>query len=192
LRGQAAFIQRCQVHKKRNVIDHVPEEHKVEVRRKLQNAYAMADYADAKRALDRLHRELMDLNPSAARSLEEGLEETLTVHKLLCRISSAAPCAAGFRGLQLTMPSRLMAPRLAKGRRLDYIMIGAVVLLYLSSGFWLTRTAPAGIRWILWILLSTLIVLLLLVGLWLRRKPWGSLTSAAPLQSSVGRVKSKV
>ena len=40
------------------------------------------DYNDAKRALERLHRELMDLNPSAARSLEEGMEETLTVHKL--------------------------------------------------------------------------------------------------------------
>jgi hypothetical protein len=38
----------------------------------------MAEYTDAKRALDRLHRELMDLNPSAARSLEEGMEETLT------------------------------------------------------------------------------------------------------------------
>jgi len=80
--GEAAFIQRCQVHKKRNVIDHLPDEHKAEVRRKMQNAYAMAEYADAKRALDRLHRELMDLNPSAARSLEEGMEETLTVHKL--------------------------------------------------------------------------------------------------------------
>jgi putative transposase len=80
--GEAAFIQRCQVHKKRNVVDHVPEEHKADVKRKLQNAYAMVEYADAKRALDRLHRELMDLNPSAARSLEEGMEETLTVHKL--------------------------------------------------------------------------------------------------------------
>jgi putative transposase len=80
--GEAAFIQRCQVHKKRNVIDHLPDQHKAEVRRKMQNAYAMAEYADAKRALDRLHRELMDLNPSAARSLEEGMEETLTVHKL--------------------------------------------------------------------------------------------------------------
>jgi putative transposase len=80
--GEAAFIQRCQVHKKRNVVDHVPDEHKADVRRKMQNAYAMADYADAKRALDQLHRELMDLNPSAARSLEEGMEETLTVHKL--------------------------------------------------------------------------------------------------------------
>jgi putative transposase len=80
--GSAAFIQRCQVHKKRNVVDHLPEEYKADVKRKLQNAYAMASYADAKRALEQLHRELMDLNPSAARSLEEGMEETLTVHKL--------------------------------------------------------------------------------------------------------------
>jgi putative transposase len=80
--GEAGFIQRCQVHKKRNVIDHLPEEHKADVKRKLQNAYAMAEYADAKKALDRLHHELMHLNPSAARSLEEGMEETLTVHKL--------------------------------------------------------------------------------------------------------------
>jgi len=80
--GDAACVQRCQVHKKRNVIDHLPEEHKADVKRKLQNAYAMVDYGDAKRALERLHRELMDINPSAARSLEEGLEETLTVHRL--------------------------------------------------------------------------------------------------------------
>jgi transposase-like protein len=75
--GEAAFIQRCQVHKRRNVIDHLPEEHKPSVKKKLQNAYAMTEYADAKRALERLHRELMELNPSAARSLEEGMEETL-------------------------------------------------------------------------------------------------------------------
>src|ERR1700730_7835259 len=80
--GEAAFIQRCQVHKKRNVVDHLPEQHKADVKKKLQNAYAMVDYTDAKRALERLHRELMDVNPSAARSLEEGMEETLTVHKL--------------------------------------------------------------------------------------------------------------
>src|SRR5450755_3264350 len=80
--GEAAFIQRCQVHKKRNVVDHLPDEHKAEVKRKLQNAYSMAGYVEAKRALDQLHRELMDLNPSAARSLEEGMEETLPVHKL--------------------------------------------------------------------------------------------------------------
>ena len=52
------------------------------IKKKLQNAYAMTEYVDAKRALERLHRELMELNPSAARSLEEGMEETLTVHRL--------------------------------------------------------------------------------------------------------------
>ena len=80
--GEAGLMQRCQAHKRRNVVDHLPEEHKSAVRKKIQNAYAMTEYADAKRALDRLHRELMELNPSAARSLEEGLEETLTVHRL--------------------------------------------------------------------------------------------------------------
>jgi putative transposase len=67
---------------KRNVVDHLPEQYKADVKRKLQSAYALADYAEARRALEKLHRELMDVNPSAARSLEEGLEETLTVHKL--------------------------------------------------------------------------------------------------------------
>jgi len=80
--GEVAFIQRCQVHKKRNVVDHLPEEYKADIKRKLQNAYSMVEYVDAKRALDRLHRELMDINPSAARSLEEGMEETLTLHRL--------------------------------------------------------------------------------------------------------------
>ena len=80
--GEAGFIQRCQVHKKRNVLDHLPEEHKAEVKRKLQNAYAMVEYDAAKKALEKLHRELMYINPSAARSLAEGMEETLTVHKL--------------------------------------------------------------------------------------------------------------
>ena len=45
-------------------------------------AYALEDYGTAKQALNALHRELMDLNPSAARSLGEGMEETLTVHRL--------------------------------------------------------------------------------------------------------------
>jgi transposase-like protein len=80
--GEAACIQRCQVHKRRNVLDHLPEQHRQAVKRKLQNAYAMAAYPEAKRALEKLHRELMDLNPSAARSLAEGMEETLTVHRL--------------------------------------------------------------------------------------------------------------
>ena len=64
------------------MLDHLPEEHKPSVKKKLQSAYAMAEYSEAKRALERLHRELMELNPSAARSLQEGMEETLTMHRL--------------------------------------------------------------------------------------------------------------
>lgn len=80
--GESAPIQRCQVHKRRNVLDHLTDEQKPAVARKLNAAYALEDYAAAKQALDGLHHELMHLNPSAARSLGEGLEETLTVHRL--------------------------------------------------------------------------------------------------------------
>ena len=80
--GESAAIQRCQVHKRRNVLDHLTDEQKPGIAKKLNAAYALEDYGAAKQALNVLHRELMDLNPSAARSLAEGLEETLTVHRL--------------------------------------------------------------------------------------------------------------
>src|SRR5512132_4564796 len=80
--GESAAIQRCQVHKRRNVLDHLTDEQKPGVAKRLNAAYALEDYAAAKQALNVLHRELMDLNPSAARSLGEGMEETLTVHRL--------------------------------------------------------------------------------------------------------------
>jgi putative transposase len=80
--GESAAIQRCQVHKRRNVLDHLTDEQKPGMAKRLHAAYALEDYATAKQALNKLHRELMDLNPSAARSLGEGMEETLTVHRL--------------------------------------------------------------------------------------------------------------
>jgi putative transposase len=80
--GESAAIQRCQVHKRRNVLDHLTDEQKPAVAQKLNAAYALEDYAAARQSLNALHRELMDLNPSAARSLGEGMEETLTVHRL--------------------------------------------------------------------------------------------------------------
>jgi putative transposase len=80
--GDSAAIQRCQVHKRRNVLDHLTDEQRPGVAKKLNAAYALEDYAAAKQALNALHRDLMDLNPSAARSLGEGMEETLTVHRL--------------------------------------------------------------------------------------------------------------
>src|SRR5579863_2327874 len=80
--GESAAIQRCQVHKRRNVLDHLTDEQKPGVAKRLNAAYALEDYAAAKQALNQLHHELMDLNPSAARSLGEGMEETLMVHRL--------------------------------------------------------------------------------------------------------------
>jgi transposase-like protein len=80
--GESPAIQRCQVHKRRNVLDHLMDEQKLAVSKKLNAAYALEEYGAAKEALNTLHRELMDLNPSAARSLGEGMEETLTVHRL--------------------------------------------------------------------------------------------------------------
>lgn len=78
-------VQRCQWHKRENVVSYLAKPDQPTWRRKLQAAYARSTYADAKRALERLHRELRLVNESAAASLAEGLEETLTLHRLgLC------------------------------------------------------------------------------------------------------------
>ena len=80
--GANAFVQRCQEHKRRNVKEHLPDNLQLEYRRKLNAAYGMADYGGAMSALEACVSELGRVNPSAARSLEEGLEETLTLHRL--------------------------------------------------------------------------------------------------------------
>ncbi len=77
-----AEVQRCQEHKKRNVLEHLPQHRQAEFRRKLAAAYGMLEYGEAKRALLAVVRELEGINPSAAASLMEGLEETLTLHRL--------------------------------------------------------------------------------------------------------------
>lgn len=80
--GEKAEIQRCHVHKERNVLDHLPESRKRTVRMRLRAAWNMKDHEEARSELLRLTRYLKDLNPSAAKSLEEGLDETLTLHRL--------------------------------------------------------------------------------------------------------------
>lgn len=80
--GKNAVIQRCQVHKKRNIKAHVPEKHWAEVERGLSAAYHETDYETAKRSLEETATWLKRINPDAAASLREGLEETLTVIRL--------------------------------------------------------------------------------------------------------------
>jgi len=80
--GQNAVIQRCQIHKKRNVKAHVPEKHLSELDRQLGAAYQENDYEAAKQSLEGTVKWLNRINPDAAASLREGLQETLTVVRL--------------------------------------------------------------------------------------------------------------
>ena len=80
--GSAALLQRCQWHKRENVLQYLPERHRPIFRRKLQAAYEQATYEAAKRALAKIRAELVLLNISAATSLDEGLDDTLTLHRL--------------------------------------------------------------------------------------------------------------
>lgn len=80
--GERAEVQRCEIHKRRNVKEHLPKSAQGDTDRRIRNAYAMTGYAEAKAELGKIFRQLERINPSAAHSLKEGLEETLTVHRL--------------------------------------------------------------------------------------------------------------
>lgn len=77
-----AIVQRCEQHKRENLKKYLPQKYHAEVDRKLRAAYAMNSYDHASDALRLLVNELRHINVSAANSLEEGLEETLTIHRL--------------------------------------------------------------------------------------------------------------
>jgi transposase-like protein len=77
-----ALVQRCQWHKRENVVRYLPKREQATWRRRLQRAYDRPTYAEARAALQVLAEELEQKNQSAAASLAEGLEETLTLHKL--------------------------------------------------------------------------------------------------------------
>jgi len=80
--GETIAVQRCTVHKKRNVLDHLPQSERARVSRRMSKAYELTDVDTARSELQSLAKELYAVNPSAARSLEEGLEETLTLQRL--------------------------------------------------------------------------------------------------------------
>ncbi len=77
-----ALIQRCQWHKRENVVSYLPRAEQKAWRGRLQRAYQRPTYEEAKRDLASIRRELVELNQSAVASLDEGLEETLTLHRL--------------------------------------------------------------------------------------------------------------
>ena len=77
-----ALTQRCQEHKRRNVISHLPEEMQVSVNRALHGAWTSHDAALGRKQLMRLAASLQARHPGAAARLRQGLEETLTVQGL--------------------------------------------------------------------------------------------------------------
>ena len=80
--GEAALIQRCQVHKLRNILDHLPERQRPWVQAVVRRAYHATEIKAATRLLTDLAKRLDDEYPGAAGSVREGLEETLTVLSL--------------------------------------------------------------------------------------------------------------
>lgn len=77
--GKKTLIQRCQWHKRENVVSYLDKKNQTIFRRKLQGAYQLPTYDKAKKRLMAVRRELLLINQSAVASLDEGLEETFIV-----------------------------------------------------------------------------------------------------------------
>ena len=75
-------IQRCQLHKLRNVTDRLPDAVASMVAKRMRAAYRNPDPLVAQAELEALARELDRSHPGAAASLREGLAETLTIGRL--------------------------------------------------------------------------------------------------------------
>jgi putative transposase len=80
--GPRALVQRCQIHKSRNVCGHLPDRERAWVRAKLRKAWTDTDHARALASLKALAAQLEKVHPDAAGSLREGMEETLTLTRL--------------------------------------------------------------------------------------------------------------
>ena len=123
-------VQRCQWHKRENVVSYLAKADQVTWRRKLEAAYAHPTYGDAKRALERLHAQLRLVNESAAASLAEGLEETLTLHRLEVFVQ----LGVSFRSTNLI--ESVMARLEARTRRVTRWRTSDQKLRWCASALW--------------------------------------------------------
>jgi transposase-like protein len=126
-------VQRCQWHKRENVVSYLAKQAQPTWRRKLQAAYSHPSYADAKRALERLYRELCLVNESAAASLAEGLEETLTLR----RLNVFPELGVSFKTTHLI--ERVMARLEAKTQRVTRWRTSDQKLRWCASALWATE-----------------------------------------------------
>ena len=80
--GNKAIIQRCQWHKRENILSYLPEKYHESVKRQYQHAINQDKFEDAHAELQQLKADLEKVNVSASRSLNEAMDEILTLHKL--------------------------------------------------------------------------------------------------------------
>ncbi len=80
--GDAVYIQRCMLHKRRNVLDKLPKSMQTEAKRRYDAAMNLVEYESARKEMEKVIVWLRGISDEAARSLEEGFEELFTVHKL--------------------------------------------------------------------------------------------------------------
>jgi putative transposase len=80
--GRHTPIQRCQIHKARNILERLPKHLHVSVRKALRQAWELDDADKAKRLIENLARRLERDAPGVAASILEGIDEIVTVTKL--------------------------------------------------------------------------------------------------------------
>jgi len=95
--SEYAFIERCIWHKEQNVISYLSKHQQQVCKIELKRAYKKTSYKEARQALESLYNRLSITNQSAANSLMEGIDETLTLHKLglspeLCKSLNNTNC----------------------------------------------------------------------------------------------------
>lgn len=128
--GKRALLQRCQVHKVRNVEGHLPKSKQAAVRASMRQAYEAAKVETAKRQLENLAKSLDSAHPSAAASLREGLDETLTVMGL------GLPRRLE-RSFSTTNPIESLNDRLRTvARRVKRWRGGDMILRWTAAGVW--------------------------------------------------------
>lgn len=128
--GKRGIVQRCQVHKIRNVLSYLPEKMHCSVRTTLRQAYKSEKVDIARRQLNALERSLQKEYPSAANSLSEGMEETLTIMKLgLPRTLE--------RSFSTTNPIECLNDRIRSvTRRVKRWRGGEMILRWTAAGVW--------------------------------------------------------
>ena len=80
--GDHCVVQRCQYHKCEHVVSYLNEADQATYRARLNRTYRLPDYQEARAALETIHADVARINQSAANSLQEGLDETLTLQRL--------------------------------------------------------------------------------------------------------------